>query len=222
MNQNNDYYASIHRLGRTSTLIAIFFMFMVPLVTTILYGVKVDWKATLAAAMQLCIVFIPAQFTEVLSYSPILGPGGTYLSFITGNVSNMKLPAATSCHRMANVDPASDEGEVISVLAIGMSSITTGVILFLGMFALTPVIKYLQNDFLQPGFNNVMPALLGAMLMPYLLKKAKLAVLPFLLALVAGILIPTAAYSTYQGVLLIGTMVISVFAVIQLNKIRRN
>lgn len=58
--------------------------------------------------------------------------------------------------------------------------------------------------------------------MPYLLKKAKLAVLPFLLALVAGILIPTAAYSTYQGVLLIGTMVISVFAVIQLNKIRRN
>ncbi|QQK06909.1 hypothetical protein [Miniphocaeibacter halophilus] len=220
MKKNNDYYSSIHRLGRISTLIVIILMFMIPIVTMFVFNIKVDWKTTLAAAAQLCIVFIPTQFTEVVSFSPILGSGGTYLSFVTGNVSNMKLPAASSCHKMAKVDPSSDEGEVISVLAIGASSIVTAVILFLGIFLLSPVVKYLQSDIIQPGFNNIMPALVGAMLMPYLLKKPKIAVVPFLIALIAGIILPAATYSNLQGFLLLGTMVISVISVIVMNRER--
>ena len=215
---NNDYYKSIHRLGRISTLIVLILMFLVPIITMFVFDVKIDWKTTITAALQLCIVFIPTQFTEVVSYSPILGSGGTYLSFVTGNVSNMKLPAAASCHKIANVDPSSDEGEVVSVLAIGASSIVTAIILFLGIFVLSPIIKYLQADIIQPGFNNIMPALVGAMLMPYLLKNIKIVIVPFLVATLAGILLPASLYSSYQGFLLLGTMIISVIAVIFINK----
>ena len=103
--KQNDYYSSIHRLGRWSPLIDIVLMFMVPLVTTIIYDVKLNPAAIIAAAIQLCIVFIPTQLTEVISFSPILGAGGTYLSFITGNVMNMKLPAAAAGHRLMDVEP---------------------------------------------------------------------------------------------------------------------
>ena len=132
--KQNDYYSSIHRLGRWSTLIGIALMFMVPIAATIIYDVNLNTATIVAAAIQLCIVFIPTQLTEVISFSPILGAGGTYLSFITGNVMNMKLPAAAAGHRLMNVEPHSDEGEVVSVLAIGMSSITTTLIIFAGMF----------------------------------------------------------------------------------------
>lgn len=215
--QPQDYYTSIHRLGRVSTLAAILLMFSVPLISTLYYGVDLNFATILAAAAQLCIVFIPTQLTEVLSFSTILGAGGTYLSFITGNVMNMKLPAAASGHKLANVEPHSDEGEVVSVLSIGMSSITTTVIIFLGMFLLTPFIKYLENPVLQPGFNNIMPALLGTMILPYLLKHTKVAVVPLVLSVVAGILIPSAKYSSYQGYLLLAVMVVSVFASIKLS-----
>jgi len=218
MNKNQDYYKSIHKLGRWSTLAAILLMFSVPFISTLYYKVDLDWGIIAAAAVQLCIVFIPTQLTEVLSFSTILGSGGTYLSFITGNVMNMKLPAAASGHRIANVEPHSDEGEVVSVLAIGMSSITTTVIVFLGMFLLTPFIKYLSNPVLQPGFNNIMPALLGTMLLPHILKNTKYAVVPILSALIAGILIPSAKYGSFQGYLLLAVMIISVIAAIQISK----
>lgn len=218
MSKKNDYYSSIHRLGRISTLVAIALMFSVPLFTTLYYDVNLDWPVIAGAAAQLCIVFIPTQLTEVLSFAPVLGSGGTYLSFITGNVSNMKLPAAAAAHRQAGVDPTSDKGEVISVLAIGASSITTTVIVFLGMFALTPFIVYLENPILQPGFANIMPALIGAMAMPYLMKKAKLVIVPAAMALIAGIIWTSAQYSSYQGYLLLATMIISVLSVILVNK----
>ncbi len=209
--KQNDYYSSIHRLGRWSTLIGIALMFMVPVAATIIYDVKLNTATVVAAAIQLCIVFIPTQLTEVISFSPILGAGGTYLSFITGNVMNMKLPAAAAGHRLMNVEPHSDEGEVVSVLAIGMSSITTTLIIFAGMFLFTPFIHYLENPVLKPGFSSVMPALLGTMLLPYLRKNFPLAITPLIISTLSGVLF-AAKYGQVQGYLLLMTMILSVGA----------
>ncbi|WP_333650905.1 hypothetical protein [Lacrimispora sp.] len=214
--KQNDYYSSIHRLGRWSTLAGIALMFMVPMVTTLVYGVKLNIPVITAAAIQLCIVFIPTQLTEVISFSPILGAGGTYLSFITGNVMNMKLPAAAAGHRLMNVEPHSDEGEVVSVLAIGMSSITTTIIIFAGMFIFTPFIHYLSNPVLQPGFSSVMPALLGTMLLPHLRKNFPLAVTPLIISTAAGVIFAS-TYGQVQGYLLLFTMIISVLAAIAIS-----
>ena len=218
MKKTKDYYDSVHRFGRRSTLMTILLMFMVPLVTTIVYKIDLDIKTILSAAFQLCVVFIPTQLTEVISFSPILGSGGTYMSFVTGNVMNMKLPAAASGHKLAKVDPSSDEGEVVSVLAIGMSSITTTLVLFLGMFLLTPFLVYLNNPILQPAFANIMPALLGAMVVPYLTKNPEYCLVPFILAILAGTLIPAERYGSLQAYLLIVVMVVSVFLNVKVNK----
>lgn len=211
-----DYYSSIHRLGRWSTLVAIGLMLCVPLFTTLFFKVELNWALVFAAAVQLCIVFIPTQLTEVLSYSPILGSGGTYLAFITGNVMNMKVPAANAGHKLLGVEPHSEEGEVVSVLSIGMSSIVTTLIVFLGIFALAPLMPYLSSPSLQPAFNSIMPALMGAMLLPHLLKNFKLTLVPILLVTLAGIFITK--YSTYQGYLMLVVMVCSVAASILLTK----
>lgn len=213
---NNDYNTSIHTLGRWSTLAVIGLMFCVPLSVMLIFKVKVDWAVTLTAAIQLCIVFIPTQLTEVLSFSPILGAGGTYLSFVTGNVMNMKVPAATAGHRLLNVEGHTDQGEVVSVLAIGMSSITTTLIVFAGIFVLSPIAPYLSSPMLQPGFENIMPALMGAMLLPHLLKNGKLTILPIILATLAGIFV--VKYSNYQGYLLLGIMCLSVIAAVLMTK----
>lgn len=213
-----NYYEEVHTFGKYSNLTAVGLMFLVPIVMMLYFDVSIDVGATFAAALQLCIVFIPTNFIEVVSFSPILGSGGTYLSFITGNVMNMKVPAAAAGHRLAEVEPHSDEGEVISVLAIGMSSITTTIIVFAGMFLLAPLIPFLSSAVLKPGFDNVMPALLGTMILPSLIKTPKFAILPLILATAAGVIIGR-AYGLYQGYILIGIMIISVlFALLMIRK----
>ena len=215
-NSSEAFNKSIHNLGRWSNSVAVILMFCVPLFTMLIYKVEVDWPTTFKAAMQLCIVFIPTQLTEVISFTPIIGAGGTYLSFITGNVMNMKVPAATAGHRLMNVVPHSEEGEVVSILAIGMSSITTTLIIFVGMFALTPLMPLLSSEVLKPGFNNIMPALMGAMLLPHLVKNRKYVVVPIILATIAGVVV--AKYGMVQGYLLIGIMIASVVTAILLTK----
>ena len=209
-NNRNDvaYFNEIHRFGRISTTIAIVLMFMVPLGTMLYFGVEVNWQATFAAAAQLCVVFIPVQLTEVLSFTPLLGAGGTYLSFVTGNVMNMKLPAATSAQRLLNVDPASSEGEIVSILAIGMSSITTTLILFVGMLLLTPLQPILSAPFLKPGFDNIMPALMGTMLLPHLLKRPKVCIVPAIVATLAALF--DGRYGFNQGYWMILTMAFAI------------
>ena len=218
MHSKIDYHTSIHKLGRSSTLFIVGIMFMVPLGITIIYQVELDWSMILAVAAQLCIIFIPTQFAEVLSFTPILGSGGTYLAFITGNISNMKLPAAVSGHKLANVEANSEEGEVVSVLSIGMSSITTTVIVVLGIFVMTPFVHIMQNEVLQPGFNNIMPALVGAMSAPLLKKNPKLAIFPFSLALIIALILGPAVYTSFQGIILLVTMIASVLFVIWIGK----
>lgn len=209
---NESYYESLHRFGRWTTLVAVLLMLSVPAISTLLFRIDVNWGSMFTAAVSLCLVFIPTQLTEVISFAPILGSGGTYLAFVTGNVMNMKLPAAASGHRLAEVEPHSDEGEVVSVLAIGVSSVVTTLIIFAGMFALTPFIHYLRNPALQPAFNNIMPALMATMLVPALRKDWRLGVVPCVMALAAGILIPARRYGMVQGYLLIATMAASIVA----------
>ena len=215
----NNYYASIHKIGRSSNLIAVAMMIVIPIVMTIAYHLNLEMSSLISGCIQLCIVFVPTQLIEVLNYSAVLGSGGTYLAFVTGNVSGMKLPAAASGQRLAGVEPFSDEGEVVAVLSVGVSSLTTMLIIILGMFALTPIIPYLSDPVLSPGFNNIMPALMGGMLAPYFFNKDRVVtIVPVAVALAVGAIFTSSQLSSYQGYIMLTTMVLSVLYVLGLYK----
>lgn len=184
----NDYAKQIHRTGKISCLIAILLILMVPAAITFVYRGHVDVSIanTMNAILVLTAIYGPVCIIEVVSYSPILGAGGTYLSFITGNIMNMKLPAASNALAVNGVERGTEEGEVISTLAIGASSIVTTAILFLGMLFLGKLlVPVITSPEMAPAFNNVTPALLGALAAQSFLKDPKLAVLP----VVSGVII---------------------------------
>lgn len=206
------YNKSIHRLGRISTAIAILLILSVPIVMTALNKEHFDLQATIKAVAQVWMVYIPVALIEVLSFTPALGAGGTYLAFISGNIANMKLPAAISGQNLAGVDPQSDEGEVISVISIAVSSIITMLVIFIGMLLLAPLVTVLENPILKPGFDNLMPALIGAMLIPFASKSPKLVIVPLLVSITLGTLVPGNKWGLYQGYFLLINIVISVTA----------
>jgi hypothetical protein len=127
---------------------------------------------------------------ETVTFVPMLGAGGSYLGFVTGNISNLKLPCALNALEQNQVSANSEDGEVISTIAIATSSIVTTIIIIVGVVCIVPLTPILQAAVLQPAFEQILPALFGGLGVAFVSKNWKLAVAPVMLMLVLFIFIP--------------------------------
>jgi hypothetical protein len=153
---------------------------------------KVLWKGILATAPMYWAVGI----VEIFTYVPMLGAGGTYLSFVTGNISNLKLPCAIDAMERANVKATSEEGEVISTISIAVSSIVTTLIILIGVICIVPLTPILESPVLVPAFDMILPALFGGLAVVFISKNAKLSIAPIALMLILFIFVPALNAST--------------------------
>ena len=146
-------------------------------------------------------LFYPTAVIEVCTYSPMLGSGATYIAFVTGNINNLKLPCALSAMDSAGVSPNSDEGEILSTIAVAASSIVTTLIIAVGVIAFAPFLPRITapDSVLAPAFRQVVPALFGALGMSYIAKHFKISIVPIAVIclmllfkgdLAVGVLIP--------------------------------
>ena len=132
------------------------------------------------------------------------------MACVTGNVSNMKIPAAVNAMEVAGVEPGSDKANVISIIAVAFSTFVTTAVLFLGMLFLAPLFEPIYNNaFLKPAFDNVVPALFGAILFPYIAKAPKQAILPILLPIVLILIVGRTFFSSYQSYIMMLVIILS-------------
>ncbi len=196
MKKNISYMDSVHRDGKIWGIIVGVAIFLVPTILTLIFGVlpngEVLWKGVLATAPMYWAVGI----IEIATYVPMLGAGGTYLSFVTGNISNLKLPCALDAMERANVKASSEEGEVISTIAIAVSSIVTTFIIILGVILIVPITPILESPVLEPAFDMILPALFGGLAVVFISKNVKLSIAPVILMLILFICIPALNAST--------------------------
>ena len=120
----------------------------------------------------------------------MLGAGGSYLSFVTGNIGNLKLPCALNALEQADVKANSEEGEIVSTVAIAVSSIVTTIIILLGVILIIPLTPVLESPALAPAFAQLLPALFGGLGVVFISKNAKLSIAPICLMLVLFIFVP--------------------------------
>lgn len=199
--KNRDYAASVHFYGIIWDITALLLFILVPVAICVHLGVWPQGSYVLKGLLPVAMLFYPTSVIEVFTYTPLLGAGGTYLSFVTGNITNLKLPCGLNAMENAGVRANSEEGEVISTIAIATSSIVTTIIIAVGVVAFSPVLPYLtdENSIFAPAFNQVVPALFGALGISYFMKHWKIAIVPvaaiILILLVngeiaSGVLIP--------------------------------
>lgn len=202
----------IHRMGIISTLIVWAFFILVPIGVNAAFGLEVDWGATVTAALPIMLIFAVTGVCEKMSMAPVIGPGAVYLASSTGNVQNMKLPAALNAMNIMNCEEGSEKGRVISIIAVATSSFVTTLILFCGMAFLGPIITpLLENPAVAPAFDNMFPALVGPLVIPMIIKNWKSATLPVVLAIVLAILLGS-SFSTYSSILMVVVIGVSIGA----------
>ncbi|WP_423363087.1 hypothetical protein [Mycoplasma sp. P36-A1] len=184
MKSREEYLESIHKLGRVTNLIALLLMIGVPFASMFITNVYPDFKELITILIPVAAVWIVVGIAEFIAYVPMLGPSGSYLSFVTGNISNMKLPASISAQNSLGAAKGSEESEVASTIAIASTSIVTVIILIIGLIALPFLTPFLENPILKPGFDNIMPGLMGALAAPYIIASPKKTIIPLISLLI--------------------------------------
>ncbi len=191
-----EFNEGLHRIGRITLVLAVSMLVAVPFVIGALNGVMPDFGAFLKGFANVGLIYIPVAIVEFLVYTPMLGVGGSYLSFITGNVTNMKIPCVMNSKDIAGTESGTPEHEIVSTISVATSAITTTLVIVAGVILLVPLQPILQTPELLPAFNNVVPALFGALGLKYFIKSPKIAVIPLLLMSALCILVPAAIGQT--------------------------
>ena len=190
MKKNLSYMDSVHRDGTIWNLGVMLLLFAFPISVALIFGVIPDWAALGAGLIATAPMYWAVGVIETITYVPMLGAGGSYLSFVTGNISNLKLPCALNALEQNEVSASSEEGEVISTIAIAVSSIVTTLIIIIGVICIVPLSPILQAPVLQPAFEQILPALFGGLGVAFVSKNWKVALAPVLLMLVLFIFVP--------------------------------
>ena len=189
-NKNYSYMDSVHRDGRIWNIAVMIVLLLFPLAVGFIFSAAPDWLGLGLGLAYTAPMYWAVGIVEVITFIPMLGAGGSYLSFVTGNISNLKLPCAINALENAKLDVKSEEGEIISTVAIAVSSIVTTVIIALGVLLVAPLDPILSNPVLAPAFDQMLPALFGALGVALISKNWKLAIAPVALMLVLFIFVP--------------------------------
>lgn len=202
----NDYIKKTDLYGKIWIWTAVVVVLMVPVAACLYYDAWPDGAAVLKGLLGVAPIYWTVGVIEVITYTPMLGTGGTYLAFVTGNLTSIKVPSALNAMENAQVKPGTEEGEVISTIAIATSSIVTTLVIVAGVIGLSALAPILSSEVLAPAFDNILPALFGGLAVVYVSRNWKIAIAPLIFMVILFLCIPSLAGSV--GVLVpVGVLV---------------
>ena len=189
------YMKNTDKYGKIWIWTAVVVIMFVPIAICLYYNAWPEATAVLKGLLGVAPIYWTVGVIEVITYTPMLGTGGTYLAFVTGNLTSIKAPSALNAMENAEVKPGSEEGEVISTIAIATSSIVTTIVIVSGVVALSVLAPILDSPTLKPAFDNILPALFGGLAVVYVSKNWKIAMAPLIFMVVLFLIVPSLAGS---------------------------
>lgn len=215
-----DYNLKSHIIGKIWMALAMLIFFAVPTTICLYFGVKPDMTVmgSWAVIVPFLINFFSGVFEPII-YSPMLGINSAYLAFITGNLSNLKIPCVVKAQEICGTKLGTEENEVVSTLSVATSTLVTTVIIavFVLILAVSNMETAINNTpWIKPAFACVVYALFGSLGGKYVVKNIKLAALPLAIivafSLILGFALPKLVGSAY---LFVGIGICAVFAILQ-------
>lgn len=203
-----EYSARTHVIGRICDSITLLLLVGAPFVIGIYLGAMPSLSSAARAFLAVGLVWMASGIVEYFVYTPMLGAGGSYLAFITGNLINLKIPCAVTSRDIAGTKIGTPENEIISTISIATSSLVTILVIAAGVAMLIPLQPVLSSPALQPAFEQVVPALFGAMAYKYFRGNMNIALPPLILISLVFCTVPTLSSATSFMIIPCGALAI--------------
>jgi len=170
-------------------------LLMFPAACCLYFNAWPEANGFLKGVLAIAPMFWAVGTIEVITYVPMLGAGGSYLGFITGNLTNLKVPCTITALNKVGAKPGTPEGEVVGTISVAVSSIVTTLIIFVGVLLIAPLTPILDSPVLKPAFDQILPALFGGLGVALIGKNLKIAIAPIISMDVLFVCVPSLAAS---------------------------
>ncbi len=189
--KQKSYDELTHFYGKLWIWSAVVLLLCVPIAISVYYDAWPGFTPVLKGLLGVAPIFWTVGTIEVITFTPMLGTGGSYLAFVTGNLTNLKVPGALSAMENAKVKSGSEEGEIISTIAVATSSIVTTIIIAVGVLLLAQLAPIINSPVLKPAFENILPSLFGGLAVVYVSKNWKISLAPMIFMILLFLLVPS-------------------------------
>ena len=210
----------LHNIGKIWILLALFLITMVPVSIGLYFKTEPDWAVFAdGGVIGLIILNLLAGVGESIAYTPVIGTNGAYLAFVTGNLSNLKIPCVVKAQEIMDTKVGTEENEIVSTISIAVSSLVTVLIIAICVLCLafTPLQEFVQShEFLTPAFGCVVYALFGSIGGKYIVKNPKLSFIPGIVVVLISIISSVCGANIGTPSLFIGIAVCLIFAAISI------
>ena len=220
--ENKSYYESTYmpeiiKIGRATNLLGVLFAFFPALVLYFGFGLRPPISAVIAGTIMQVSVSGVFWFVEPISYFPVLGVAGTYMSFLSGNIGNLRLPATVAAQSAANVEAGTERGSVVATVGVAISIIVNVLMLTVGVILGSSILGALPPAFVA-ALNNILPALFGAMLAQQAVANPKLGVIGIVLASIMFALYKNGLLAWLPGSPSYAIVIVAVFGTILIGR----
>lgn len=158
---NKEFTKPIIKYGRLINLLCIFLSFLPALVMWFYYGFKPANAEILAGWGLIASIFGIYAVVEPVSYYPVLGLAGTYIGVLSGNISNVRVPASVIAQDAVGTTPGTKKAELVSTIAIAGSIIMNLAIVTIGAIGGATIMGFFPEPVVE-AFTYVTPAIFGA------------------------------------------------------------
>lgn len=172
-NKRQEFVSWVHRFGISAGIILAIPMFGFPVVCSLIYGVWPNFGDLWPAYVAMVLFLLPWWPAEHFGYMSTMGPGAMYMGYITGNISNLRMPATIGTINNLGIEPNTDKCHTLAILACAGSVVTSIAVLAIGVVLAVPLQPVLSNPTLKPAFDYVLPALFGGLVAQSVLKGKK-------------------------------------------------
>ena len=205
-NYEKSFTKPIIRYGSLTNLLAIPLCFIPAIYLWLVKGAFPGWNNILTGWMYVASMFAIYSVVEPICYFPILGLPGTYMSFLSGNIGNMRVPCAVVAQESLGVEPGTKKAELIATLGIAGSIFTNTIMVTIAAIGGAALMSIFPPVVLT-AFKYVSSAIFGAMFAMFAMFASKnlkygafalVVVMAMLLskAIPVYIMIPIAVFST--------------------------
>lgn len=194
----SEYIPYINKWGKLTNWIGVLISFGPALVLAFVFDAMPPVSAIFAGFIGIAAAVGINWFVEPISYFPIVGTPGTYMCFLAGNISNLRIPCAAVAQKVAEVEPGTEQASIVATLGIAVSIVVNIVVLTVGVIASNAILAQLPKSvFTALGF--LLPALFGAIFGQFALKKIKIAPIALGLGLILTLMLNGNVFSFLPG-----------------------
>jgi hypothetical protein len=194
---NDSFIKPVGRTGICTILAAVVCLFLPGLYLYFFHGLTPEFGPLLRSLIAVWAFMVVMGIIEPIVYYPILGFGGTYMSFLTGNILNLRVPVSATVQQVAETREGSPEAEIVSTIGIAGSVIANEAVMIIGVLVFLPFIGATQGSGtgLAVALDQVLPALFGALGAMMLVRNPKLGVVPIVVGLIIALIKDDLPYS---------------------------